>query len=95
MPARGRVGLDVKAVFVVALVVVVLFTGIPVLMGMSGAECADCDLGTLLAGACISAVLAVTVGVAMARRALPLRVRPDLLASLLATSGLYRPPRRG
>ncbi len=80
-----------KCVLVVALVVVVLFTGIPVVMGMSGAECADCDLGILLAGACASAVLAATVGVALARRAVRLRVRPDLVAGLLATSGLYRP----
>ncbi|MDQ3570517.1 MAG: hypothetical protein M3396_07835 [Actinomycetota bacterium] len=82
-----------KRVVVLALVVVVLFTGIPVLMGMSGAECADCDLGILLAGACVSAVLAATVGVALARGAVLLRLRPDLFAGLLATSGLYRPPR--
>lgn len=89
----GSVGLDVKPVLVVALVAVVLFTGIPVVMGMSGAECADCDLGILLAGACAFAVLTATVGVAFARHALRLRVRPDLFAGLLATSGLYRPPR--
>ncbi len=90
---RGSLELDVKRVLVVALVVVVLFTGIPVLVGMSGAECADCDLGILLAGACVSAVLAATVGVALARGAVLLRLRPDLFAGLLATSGLYRPPR--
>lgn len=82
-----------KRVLVIALVVVVLFTGIPMVMGMSGAECADCDLGILLAGACVSVVLAATAGVALARGALRLRLRPDLFTGLLATSGLYRPPR--
>lgn len=82
-----------KRVLVVALVVVVFLTGIPVVMGMSGAECADCDPGFLLAGACAWAVLAATVGIALARRAVRLRARPDLLAGLVATSGLYRPPR--
>lgn len=82
-----------KRVLVVALVVVVLFTGIPMVMGMSGAECADCDLGILLAGACAFAGLAAAVGVALARRAVRLRVRPDVFAGLISTSGLYRPPR--
>lgn len=80
-------------VLVVALVVVVLFTGFPVIMGMSGAECADCDLGIILAGACVSAVLAATASLALARGGLRLRLRADLFAGLLATSGLYRPPR--
>ena len=89
-----RVGLkDVKRVLVVALVVVAFFAGIPVLMGMSGAECAECDLGMLLAGACASAVLAANFGFAPPRRAERLRVRRDLFAGRLAASGLYRPPR--
>ena len=89
----GSVEREVKRVLVVALVVVVLFTGIPVVMGMAGTECADCGLGILLVGACTSALLAATWGVALARRAVRLRVRPDLFAGLLAASGLYRPPR--
>lgn len=82
-----------KRVVVITLVVVVIFTGIPVVMGMSGADCADCDLGILLAGACVSAFLAVRVGVTLARRAVPLRLGPELCTGLLTTSGLYRPPR--
>ena len=89
----GRVELDVKCVLVVALVVLVLFIGIPVLMGMPGMECSDCDFGIPLAGACVSAVLAAAVGVALAGCTRRLRVRPDLFAALLVTSGLYRPPR--
>lgn len=81
-----------KRALVVGLVIVVVFTGIPVVMGMWGAECADCDLGVLLAGACV-AVLAAAVGIALARR----RERPPAwsqpFAGLLAASGLYRPPR--
>ena len=89
----GSVEPEVKRVLMAVLVVVVLFTGIPVVMGMSGAECADCDLGILLAGACLFAVLAVAVRPAPGRRAERLGARPDLFAGLLATSGLYRPPR--
>ncbi|MDP9070253.1 MAG: hypothetical protein M3N68_03010 [Actinomycetota bacterium] len=84
-----------KRVLVVALVVVVLFTGVPVVMGMSGVECADCDLGILLAGACVSAVLAGMVGITLASLAVQLRLRPPVFAGLLATSGLDRPPRLG
>ncbi|HVM02299.1 MAG TPA: hypothetical protein VM263_06480 [Acidimicrobiales bacterium] len=81
-----------KRALVVGLVIVVVFTGIPMVMGMPGAECADCDLGVLLAGACV-AVLAAAVGIALARRSQRPPARSESLAGLLATSGLYRPPR--
>ena len=77
----------------VALVVILILFGIPVIMGMSGVACVDCDFGILVAGACAFAVLAAAVGVVLARHAVRLRVRPDLLARVLAASGLYRPPR--
>ncbi|MGH9151271.1 MAG: hypothetical protein ACRD03_02455 [Acidimicrobiales bacterium] len=82
-----------KRALVVGLVIVVVITGIPVVVGMSGAACADCDLGVLLAGACVAAVLAAAVGIALARRTERLPARSEPLAGLLATSGLYRPPR--
>ena len=84
-----------KHLLVVGLVVVVFFTGVPVVMGMSGVECADCELGILLAGACMSAVLAGMVGVALALLAVQLRLHPPAFAGLLATSGLDRPARLG
>jgi len=84
--------LEGKRVLVVALVVVVLFTGIPVVVGMPVMDCANCDLGVVVASACLFAVLA-TVAVVLALLALPLRRRIDLFTDLLAASRLERPPR--
>lgn len=82
-----------KRLLVVGLVVLVLFTGLPVVIGMSGMECPDCDAAVLLAGACVAAVLTATVGLALARRGVRLRVHSPVFEGLLATTGLYRPPR--
>ncbi len=91
--APGSLELDVKRLLVVALVVVVLFTGLPVVIGMSGMVCADCDVAVLLAGACVSAVLTAAVGLGLLRRGVRLRARSAAFEGLLATTGLYRPPR--
>lgn len=82
-----------KRVAVVALVVVVLLTGIPVVMGMPLMECADCDLGTIAASSCILAVLTAMVALALSLLAVRLPLRSRNFAMLLASSGLYRPPR--
>ena len=82
-----------KRILVVALVVVVLFTGIPIVMGMPVMACADCDFGLLLGGACVFAVLAVVAGTALALLAVPMRLRPPVFAGLLLASAHYRPPR--
>lgn len=82
-----------KRLLVVVLVAVVLFTGIPVVMGMPMADCADCDLGMMVASSCVFAVLATVVGIALVLVALQLRLRAPVVASLLAPSGLDRPPR--
>ena len=50
-----------KRALVVALVVAVLLTGVPVLMVMSGSSCADCGLAIKVASACVLAVLAALV----------------------------------
>ncbi len=84
---------EMKRALVVALVVAVLFTGIPMLMVMSGLNCVDCDLAMAAATGCVLGVLAATLLVAFALFGVPLRMRPVLHASLLATSGLDRPPR--
>jgi hypothetical protein len=89
----GSLELEVKRVLVVALVVVVLVTGIPVVMAMPTANCVDCDLAVMVASSCILGVLAAAVGVALVLVALRLRTRTPVLVSLLATSGLDRPPR--
>lgn len=81
-----------KRLLVVALVAVVLFTGIPVVMGMPAA-CVDCDLGVTLVTSCVFGVLTAAVGAALVLLSLQLSTRARLLASLLATSGLDRPPR--
>lgn len=85
-------GFDMKRVLLVALVVVVLFTGIPVVMGMPMMACADCDLG-IMAGICIVAVLTGLVALTLTLLAARLAMRRPLFAGLLTSSGLYRPPR--
>lgn len=84
---------DVKRVLVVTLVVVVLLTGIPVVMGMPMVTCSDCDLATMMANSCILAVLAGLVALALNLLAVRLAVRPPTLAGLVVSSGLDRPPR--
>ncbi|MDP9072023.1 MAG: hypothetical protein M3N68_12245 [Actinomycetota bacterium] len=82
-----------KHVLVVALVVVVLVTGIPLVMAMPAGDCADCGIGMMMASTCVFAVLTAAVGLALVLLAMQLRMRAIALASLLATSGLDRPPR--
>ena len=82
-----------KRAVVVALVVVVLLTGIPVVMGMPLMGCADCDLGTIAATVCILAVVTAMVALALSLLAVRLPVRSPNFVALLASSGLYRPPR--
>lgn len=82
-----------KRVVVVALVVVVLLTGIPVVMGMPLMECADCDVGTIAASGCILAVLTAIAALALSLLGVRLPLRSPGFARLLASSGLYRPPR--
>ncbi|HWC11054.1 MAG TPA: hypothetical protein VG455_07520 [Acidimicrobiales bacterium] len=82
-----------KRALVVALVVAVLFTGVPVLMVISGTSCADCGLAMMVASACVLAVLAALVAFVFAPFGVPLRSRAAVLPSLLAASGLDRPPR--
>ena len=82
-----------KRPLVIALVLTVVLTGVPVVMVMATASCADCDLAMMAASSCLLAVLAALVAVGVALFGMPLRVHSPLRASLLATSGLDRPPR--
>lgn len=89
----GSLDLAVKRVLVVALIAVVLFTGIPLVVAMPMTDCGDCGVGLLVAGMCVFAVLAGAAAAALLLLALELRNRAAVSASLIATSGLYRPPR--
>jgi hypothetical protein len=82
----------VKQVLVVALVVVVVLTGIPLVVGMPAADCAECELGVLAAGACVAALLtaAALLGFATSSQ---LRRRRFTLTSRLVAGRLERPPR--
>ncbi len=81
-----------RALFVV-LVVVVLLTGMPVLVSMSGmATCPDCGPAISAGSMCAMATLAIGVG-ALALLTQPMRRRRDLLRLFLHSFLLERPPR--
>ena len=82
-----------KRVLFVALAVVVLLTGIPLVMGMPAMGCEDCDFGMIVVSSCVAAILAATAAVALALFAVMLRGRPLVLAGRLLTFRLDRPPR--
>ena len=86
-------GVVVKNALVVLLVVVVVMTGLPVLMGMSGmAACQDCGPAVLVGAGCAAAVLAAGVAIALGLVSQRLRVRRDALRLLLLGFLLERPP---
>ncbi len=81
-----------KTLFIV-LVVVVLVTGIPVLVGMSGmATCPDCGPAISVGSMCAMATLAIGVG-ALALLTQPMRRRRSVLRLCLHSFLLERPPR--
>ena len=83
----------VKRALFIALVVVVLMTGLPVLMGMAGmAVCADCGPGVLLPMMCVAATLAGVAAVLPALLRSRFRSRERLLRLALVTSLFERPP---
>ena len=82
-----------KKALIVLLVLVVLVTGVPILMTMSGmASCHDCSLG-LLASSCVLAI--ITAGIALVTAGFTQRVRGRLIGVrvLLHSFLLERPPR--
>ncbi|MBW3536847.1 MAG: hypothetical protein KY395_03635 [Actinobacteria bacterium] len=82
-----------KQLLVLVLVLVILLTGIPLAMGMPMADCADCELGVLAAGACVFAVLAAAVALLAAQISSELRPRRFRFLTRLIADGLERPPR--
>ena len=84
-----------KQLLVVALVVVVVFTGIPVAMGMPMGDCPECGLGLLLGGVCFVAVLAAVAAVMAAHLHSSLLLARFAFVARLPADGLERPPRLG
>lgn len=79
-------------VFLVALVVLVVLTGIPLVAGIPMADCAECDVGAVAAGACLFAFLAAAAAFAVQLGSRLRRRRFSFLARLV-DSRLERPPR--
>ena len=82
-----------KQLLVIVLVLVILLTGIPLAMGMPVADCADCEVGVVTAGACVFAVLAAAVALLAAQASSELRPRRFTFLTRLVADGLERPPR--
>ncbi|MFP5319164.1 MAG: hypothetical protein ACLGI2_12850 [Acidimicrobiia bacterium] len=81
-----------KKALVVLLVLVVVVTGLPIVMGMSAmAPCADC--GPAVLAACSVAILAAGVAIVLALLALRLGTRRQAVRLLLHSFLLERPPR--
>lgn len=81
-----------KRALFIALVIVVLVTGLPVLMGMAGmASCADCGPGVLLPVTCLAALTGVAAVLPALLRS-RLRSRDRVLRLALFTSVFERPP---
>jgi hypothetical protein len=81
-----------KKMFLVALVVLLVVIGLPVLMpGMAAAHCDDCGLVTPAAAQCLFVVLtgSAYLAVLMGQR---VRVRSVLIAGLLRAAVFDRPP---
>lgn len=82
-----------KKALIVALVVLLVIIGVPMLMpGMGGAHCADCGPATMAGPMCVAVLAAAVFAalLAMGRRA---RVAPIRRRGRLVDSSLYRPPR--
>ena len=83
-----------KKALVLLLVVVVVLTGLPVVMGMAGmAWCSDCGPAVLVGPACVAAVLAAGVILLVALLAERIRRRNEAFRMLLRGFLLERPPR--
>lgn len=76
------------------LVLVVVVTGLPIVMGMGAmANCADCGPALPVGAACTLAVLAGGVALVLALLARRLHSRRQVMRLLLHSFGLERPPR--
>lgn len=82
-----------KKALVVLLVLIVVLTGLPIMMGMDGmAACSDCGPATLV-GACVLAILAAGAALLVIFSGVRIGNRRDALQRLLHNFLLERPPR--
>jgi hypothetical protein len=83
----------VKKVLLVALVVLLVVIGVPVVMpGMGGAYCDDCAPAVAAGALCLLAVLGGLASVALFASQL-VRARRMLVLGLLRAAVFFRPPR--
>lgn len=81
-----------KRGLLIGLVIIILMTGLPVLMGMAGmAACFDCGPGVLLPMTCLAALVGVAALLPALLRS-RLRARERLLRLALVTSVFEPPP---
>ena len=99
-PVAGRAGsvgcaVDWKKALLVALVVVLVLIGVPVLMDGMGdaAMCPDCGAGVAAAPSCLLAATLVGLGLLLALTSRSFRTRRDWLRDLLRAVVFERPPR--
>jgi len=84
----------VKKALVVLLVLVVVVTGLPIVMGMTAmASCHDCGRAVTVDTACTLAVLATGIALVFALASRQLRSRRQVMLLLLYSFLLERPPR--
>lgn len=82
-----------KKALLIALVVVIVLTGAPILMGgMGGAMCPDCG-PAVVARACADFAVFSPAVLLLLILAIRLRRRDQLVSSLVLVSRLERPPR--
>lgn len=82
----------VKKVLLVAVVVLLVFIGLPMLMpGMAAAHCDDCGPAMGAGGVCHSVVL-IGLAAMAAQRSNRLRAQDRLTLGLLRSAALDRPP---
>lgn len=89
----GTVREAVKRLLIVALVVVVVFTGIPVVIGMPMVSCSDCDLGMVATTMCVLAILAAVAALIAFQLNSLLSPRRYAFVDLMVAGRLERPPR--
>ncbi len=80
-----------KKALLIALVVLVIVTGVPLVMGMPGMSCPDCGRAALMSSPC--AVLLMAFGLFLALASERLRSRREQCLALLHAFAIERPPR--
>ena len=80
-----------KKALLIALVVVVVVTGVPLVVGMAGMPCPDCGPATLAGSPC--AALLVAFGLFLAVASEMLRSRRGRSLGLVRMAVIERPPR--